>query len=395
RVLGVELAEGVHLLVADHGGGLGALARHHHGDVRDGIHPAGGGQGLRDLHAGGAHRDDAAGLSLEVGQLLHRAVGRHRDAVDVPLVRGVEDLRLHPLRAGGRERLHARQREEHLLGHHRLGAVGGAGERHQLHLDAVLLVPPHLGGHRERRRRAGDGLRAPPHADLGLGGGGDRQEQRRRHGGQQGEAAAHGTETSDHALTLSWSRRSFSDGSQKSTRLRIIVTPRLRSSPSTDRIRRMENCPDTSMLKFIDWMSMPSPCWAPTNSATMAPIRAKIMATSSPAMTKGKALGRRNIQKICRSLAASERIRLTRSSSAERSPTMVFTRSGKNAIRAALMTLEVRPSPNHTTMSGASATLGSDWNITMYGKRKNSIGRLSATAVPSTSPRVDPAMKPS
>ena len=104
---------------------------------------------------------------------------------------------------------------------------------------------------------------------------------------------------------------------------------------------------------------------APTNSATIAPIRAKIIATSSPAITKGRAFGRRSIQKICRSLAASERIRLTRSSSAERSPTMVLTRSGKNATRAALITLEVRPSPNQTTMSGASATLGSDWNMTM------------------------------
>ena len=58
-------------------------------------------------------------------------------------------------------------------------------------------------------------------------------------------------------------------------------------------------------------------------------------------------------------------MRLTRSSSAERSPTMVLTSSGKNATRAALMTLEVSPSPNQMTMSGASATLGSDWNMTM------------------------------
>ena len=68
-----------------------------------------------------------------------------------------------------------------------------------------------------------------------------------------------------------------------------------------------------------------------------------------------------------RSLAASERIRLTRSSSAERRPTMVLTSSGKNATSAALMTLEVSPRPNQMTMSGASATFGSDWNMTMYG----------------------------
>ena len=126
-----------------------------------------------------------------------------------------------------------------------------------------------------------------------------------------------------------------------------------------------ENWPDTSMVKFMLWMSMPRPCLAPTNSPTMAPMRAKIMATSSPAMTKGSALGRRSIQKICFSLAASERMRLTRSSSADLSPTMVLTRRGKKATRAALTILEDSPSPNQMTMRGARAILGSDWNITM------------------------------
>ena len=46
---------------------------------------------------------------------------------------------------------------------------------------------------------------------------------------------------------------------------------------------------------------------------------------------------------------------------------MVLTISGKNAMSAAFTTFEVRPSPNQTTMSGASATLGSDWNMTMKG----------------------------
>ena len=142
---------------------------------------------------------------------------------------------------------------------------------------------------------------------------------------------------------------------------------RFRMRPTSDRMSRIENWPDTSMLKFMDWMSMPSPRWAPTNSATMAPMSAKIMATSRPAITKGSALGRRSIQKICWSLAASERMRLTRSSSADLRPTIVLTSSGKKATRAALMTLEVSPSPNHTTISGARATLGSDWNMMMYG----------------------------
>ena len=57
----------------------------------------------------------------------------------------------------------------------------------------------------------------------------------------------------------------------------------LRISPSIERISRTENWPATSIEKFMLWMSMPSPACAPTNSATMAPMRAKIIAISSPA----------------------------------------------------------------------------------------------------------------
>ena len=46
---------------------------------------------------------------------------------------------------------------------------------------------------------------------------------------------------------------------------------------------------------------------------------------------------------------------------------MVLTISGKNATSAALTTLEVSPSPNQTMISGASATLGIAWNMTMKG----------------------------
>ena len=143
--------------------------------------------------------------------------------------------------------------------------------------------------------------------------------------------------------------------------------PLLSASPSTERMSRTENCPDTSMVKFMLWISMPRPCWAPTNSPTIAPMRARITATSRPAITNGSAPGRRSIQKICDSLAASARMRLTRSSSADRRPTIVLTISGKKATSAALTTFEARPRPNQMTMSGASATFGSDWNITMYG----------------------------
>src|SRR5262249_1206197 len=165
---------------------------------------------------------------------------------------------------------------------------------------------------------------------------------------------------------------SFSAGAQKRTRRRTSRMARVRTRPSSDRISRTENWPETSMVKFMLWMSMPSPALAPTNSPTMAPMSAKIIATSRPAITKDREFGSRSIQKICRSLAASERMRLTRSSSAERRPTIVLTRSGKKATSPAFTTLEVRPRPNQITMSGARAILGSDWNMTMYGYRKYS-----------------------
>ena len=79
------------------------------------------------------------------------------------------------------------------------------------------------------------------------------------------------------------------------------------------------------------------------------------------------AFGSCSMRKICQRVADSERIRLTRSSSAERRPTMVLTISGKKATSAALTTFEVSPSPNQTMMSGASATFGIAWNMTMKG----------------------------
>ena len=46
---------------------------------------------------------------------------------------------------------------------------------------------------------------------------------------------------------------------------------------------------------------------------------------------------------------------------------MVLTISGKKATSAAFTTFEVRPSPNQTMISGASATFGIAWNMTMNG----------------------------
>ena len=167
------------------------------------------------------------------------------------------------------------------------------------------------------------------------------------------------------------------------------------SSPKTERISRTENCPATSMVKVMLMMSTPSPFCAPTNSATIAPINASTIAISNPAMMNGIAVGTRSMDRICSSEASRERMSATRSSSAERRPAIVFTMSGKKAVTAACATFEVSPSPNQTMMSGARATFGIDWNITMKGYRKYSTRWLRAMSVPRTSARMDPKTKPS
>ena len=84
-------------------------------------------------------------------------------------------------------------------------------------------------------------------------------------------------------------------------------------------------------------------------------------------MRNGNAPGRRSIRNICVSVAASERIRLIRSSSAERNPTMVFDHERKESNERRIHHLRRNPRPNQITTSGASATFGKDWNMMMKG----------------------------
>src|SRR4029434_6006590 len=252
-------------------------------------------------------------------------------------------------------------REGYLFGGSGLDAISGAGQCHQLHLDAVLFVPSHFGGDGKWRSGGGERAGAETNAELRR-----LSQDRRARGGDQ-QARVERAECSFHRAILSRSSRSFSAGSQKRIRRRIRRMQRLSNSPTIDKIRSTENCPETSILKFMLWISMPSPARAPTNSATIAPINAKIIATSSPAITNDRAFGSLSIQKTWLSLAASERMRFIRSSSVDLSPTIVLTSNGKKATRAVLITWDLSPSPNQTTIKGASATLGSDWNITIYG----------------------------
>src|SRR6266852_13476 len=361
RVLRVVEAQRVDLLRAHQRRRLRPFADDDDAEAGVRVEPEAGGDGARHGHAAGRHRLHADALALEVLERLDRAVRRHGRAVDVALVGGVVDLGQHALRPERGQRLDRGQRIEHLARADIFDAVGRARQRHQLDIEPRRLEPAHLVGDGEGSRRRGHRARAPADAQrLGV---------RRTRAGKRCQRDDPEPERLPHTISLLRisSGAAFIDGSQNRTRRRSARIPWLSSSPNIDRMNRIENTPATSALKLRLSISIPSPCVAPTNSATMAPISAKIIATSRPAMMKGSAPGRRSIQKICALLASSERIRLTRSSSAERRPTMVLTMSGKKAMSAAFTTFEVSPSPNQMTMSGASATFGSDWNMMMKG----------------------------
>src|SRR5262249_18346238 len=159
---------------------------------------------------------------------------------------------------------------------HVLHAVGGAGQGHQLDLDPVLLEPAEPGRHRERRGGGGDRAGAPADLEVGDLGGRRPGEQGGRQDGAQPPGGAYHAPTS---FSMRGSRArpgappsissrpcsafGFSEGSQKRTRRRTSKMARFRTRPRSDRTSRTENCPETSIVKFMLWMSMPSPALAP------------------------------------------------------------------------------------------------------------------------------------
>src|SRR5688572_23520625 len=74
---------------------------------------------------------------------------------------------------------------------------------------------------------------------------------------------------------------------------------------------------------------------------------------------------------------------------------MVLMSTGKNTIKAQINTLENTPYPNHSTSSGAIATMGIAWLATRYGERTLSSARDFATEYPRIVARPTPAIKPS
>src|SRR5262249_3908585 len=162
-----------------------------------------------------------------------------------------------------------------VLGGDELHAVGRAGQRDELDLDAVLLEPAHLLRDRERRGGRGHGLGAPADADRShVGGrGGARGEPETEHSAD--DCMLH----HDTSPLLAEGRSASRERSQNRTRRRTTLMNPLRTRPRIANTSRIENWPATSMLNCMLCWSMPRPFSELSSSATMAPISAKIIAT--------------------------------------------------------------------------------------------------------------------
>ena len=121
------------------------------------------------------------------------------------------------------------------------------------------------------------------------------------------------------------------------------------------------------VVSIIPWAAMttaPRPRLAPMNSATTAPTRASTTATRRPARMAGRPVGSFRRSSVCSRVAPSMRNSCSRWASTWRRPVRVFSISGKKQISAVISTVGSMPKPNHSTNSGASASLGTTWLTT-------------------------------
>src|SRR5215470_6074962 len=136
------------------------------------------------------------------------------------------------------------------------------------------------------------------------------------------------------------------------------------------------------------------PAFEPTNSPTTAPTTASVTETFSPLKIEGRAVGRRNLRNTLNGLAPMERARSITSDSTALKPCTVDTTTGKKPSRNAAITLGTMPKPNHTTKSGAIATLGTDCENTSSGYTKLSTTREYAIHIAMGTPTRADAAKP-
>src|SRR5689334_16591516 len=101
----------------------------------------------------------------------------------------------------------------------------------------------------------------------------------------------------------------------------------------------------------------PNPRWALKNSATMAPIIARVVPTLRAVKTYGNECGSRTSQNTWRGLAARLVINSSDSWSTDARPLKALTTIGANVINATTAILDGWPKPSHSTAIGEMAMI--------------------------------------
>ena len=83
-----------------------------------------------------------------------------------------------------------------------------------------------------------------------------------------------------------------------------------------------------------------------------------------PPRIAGSAAGTSTRVMVCQPVARKLRAISIRRGSTERMPTIVATATGKNTISVQITSFDGSPVPNHSAMSGASASTGVAWAAT-------------------------------
>ena len=104
----------------------------------------------------------------------------------------------------------------------------------------------------------------------------------------------------------------------------------------------------------------------------------------------GRAVGNVTLLKICHAEAPNDCIIRSGPSSTDLKPAIPFTKSGKNVARITRANFELKPNPNHTMSSGASAILGMLWSATTNGRSRYSTSAKRTLIVARPSPAAEP-----
>ena len=116
------------------------------------------------------------------------------------------------------------------------------------------------------------------------------------------------------------------------------------------------NTMDVSYWKSPTFSRKPSPAFASTSSPTIAPITDRVAPMRSPPNNTGKDAGISSFEITCQRVARRDFIMSYNEEGTARTPTTVFTNTGKNTIKAQMTTLASSPCPSQMASKGANAT---------------------------------------